>query len=338
MVATLPSPRPPNRPLRHFLVASLPLTFVALTLSCTGESAGRQEFMAAYCELVRPCCAEAGLATDGVQCRAILEAYTPRVDYDAAAGGACLDALRASSLDSKFCEGPAADTHACERVFTPRGSVRGTVAPGERCNDHRECVGSSEGPTFCQTQYTATARTRTCQIQIRGKSGDGPCLYTVPELSPAFPYPGLPGVGYIVAYAQSFPSGGEPPSSARAYLCHVADGLTCSSQTGRCTPQASSGAPCSGNWSCVPGAYCDQNTQLCRDRQPMGGGCLPQRWGDSPCLASYCDLASKTCQARVPLGAACLQDDQCESGACVNDRCVRDEWEVANATMVCGER
>jgi hypothetical protein len=315
------------------------VVLVALGASCTGLTASRQEFVVSYCELLRPCCAQANLATDGVQCRAVLEAYTPRATYDAEAAAACLAGLRAAAAGQSFCQGgDRANQHACDEVFFPRSAGRGTVEPGQPCTEHEECAPRPEGRTLCHEQVTATARTRTCQVQIRGKEGDGPCLYTIPEVRSSFPYPDLVLVGAIPAVVQRFPRNSEPPPATpgRAYLCYVADGLTCS-VTRTCARLGAAGSPCTAPSSCADGAFCDLASLTCQARKPPGASCVPERHADPPCVAgSYCDLASASCRPRVPIGAPCAQDEQCESGACVNDRCIADRLGSENAAMVCG--
>jgi hypothetical protein len=91
--------------------------------------------------------------------------------YDPAAGDTCLVALRAAAAQPGFCETTALRPVECDPAF----GQTGTLAPGAPCGSDNDCAPSSEGRVAC---FNADV-TRNCQVQIRGKAGDGPCVWTV---------------------------------------------------------------------------------------------------------------------------------------------------------------
>ena len=172
--------------------------------------------------------------------------------------------------------------------------------------------------------------------RIRGRDGDSPCLYTIPEGFSGFPYPGI-GYGVVYAVRQTFPVAGPPPeAAARAFVCYQSDGLRCNRARG-CVRLANADEECRESGSCIGTAHCDQTRSRCLTRKPVGAGCEPQRYGDSPCVeGAYCDSTTRVCAVRVAVGEPCRQDSQCRSGACVNERCDRSDLAELGAAQVCG--
>jgi hypothetical protein len=314
---------------------------IVLAFSCTGgASAGREEFLAGYCELLRPCCQQAHLPDDLADCRARLELKVPRAGFDPQAAGACLTALREGAQRADFCQRPDPDQRACDGMFAFARSVTGSKPPGEPCLYSGECAASDEGPVVCQTEFAASsrrARARACQIQIRGRQGDGPCELTLPDPEATFPYPNLYSLGLVTYRRSTFQRPALPP--ARKYHCYRGDGLRCAEEEQRCVPLARVGERCTSSVDCAAGAFCDPSGGVCRARQPMGAACNPDGFAQQVCQAGgYCDASTRTCSSQVAFGAPCTQDDQCTTGACVNDRCAASDFADLGAELVCGGR
>jgi hypothetical protein len=312
---------------------------VALGLACTGDPSGRESFMTAYCDLLQPCCAGSSLPADGAQCRALLDATLPGTAFDVRAGDSCLAGMRASSTDDR-CQGVDEQTaRACDRVFvSPPRAPRGRKPPGERCDHVDDCAPSDEGQVTCEQHFTASGRSRICQVQIRGREGDGPCLYTVPDRFFASPYPVVIAVTQVFSRGQSSES--PPP---RTYLCYVADGLRCDDSP---TPGQSSavddslcvkltpvGADCTSG-ACVGDAFCEPTARTCQPRSALGAGCTPGRDGDdSSCVTgAFCHPTAAACQRQKTAGEPCTVNTQCRAGACVNETC----RENTDLSLLCG--
>jgi hypothetical protein len=308
-----------------------------LALSCTGAaSAGREEFLTAYCQTLRPCCQQAHLPDEPADCRARLDPMVPRTGFDPQAAGACLAALRAAAARSGFCQKTDPDQRACDGLFFSERSLTGSKLPGERCLYRGECAPSDEGPVVCQQEYDAGGRARACQVQIRGRQGDGPCTFTIPEPVASFPYPDLYAIAAVTYRSRPILPDSAPPP-ARAYHCYRDDGLRCSDGEQRCVPLARVGEPCTSYGECVAGAFCDQASRSCQARRPMGAACAPGGFGESPCQAGgYCDAATRTCSPQVGLGAACTQDGQCTTGVCANQSCAASDLADLGASRICG--
>jgi hypothetical protein len=223
------------------------------------------EFVGRYCGFLGPCCQRAGLPGDGARCRGSLEGATGG-PYHAPTAEACLMALREASAAPAFCtEGYLAAARLCDRVFAP---VLAGKRPGDPCARAEECLLSAQGPVTCAGVGLGMGR---CQVKARGKEGEGPCVGTVD--------------GALTV------AGGAPnETAARAYLCHVADGLWCDEGTRKCLRAKGAGEACSGFGEC--GA------------------------------AHHCDDARLRCVPRLGAGAACTVDEQCQSVFCGEDnRC-----------------
>jgi hypothetical protein len=291
---------------------------VSLVLACSGESSSREEFVAGYCELVRPCCAQAHLPTDGRQCQALVDAFTPRASFDPQAAASCLGAMRKMQLCNG---GPPVDPTACDGVFAGRERT-GTKQPGEH---HDECALAPEGTALCADQFDGLARTRICQVQFRGQAGDGPWLFTIPEVPTAFPYPPvLGGPVVVVAYTASFPAQPPRPSAGRT-LPPGRRRLLLPGQLHLHEAQAG-WRDLPGGSACVNTAYCHPTERVCHDRQGPGAPCQPDRVREQTCLdGSFCDPTTSSCSAQVDVGQPCSQDSQCRSYTCLNQRCARND-------------
>jgi hypothetical protein len=285
--------------------------------SCGDDADSASGFASAYCDLLKPCCAMANLSTDGKQCQLLFGAFGGQARYDKAAGEACLAETRAIAGSADFCT-TGLDVPACDRVFVSGGKKQ----PGETCTDDEDCAPSSEGEVTCDLMFgTGGAQIRKCQVQVKGKEGDKPCVATKD--------------GNVTSGNVSLDD--IPP---RGYVCHVADGLRCDSITDSCVKLKLSGEACSGADSeCVRTAYCDddQMPARCADRKVVGASCTPSF--DSGCAAgAWCSDSTRMCAAQVALGAACTQSGQCLSGNCVNGKCARSGLEDFALSFICGSK
>jgi hypothetical protein len=154
-----------------FSVAVLAL----LTTGC-GDSDSDQ-FVDEYCDSFKTCCSQAMLASDGQLCRATWAAVAGK-PFNAAAADDCLADLRVARAKADWCQDPKAPA-SCKQVF--QTEVRGTKKPGEACTEAKDCAASTEGAVVCQTSSTGGTQTRICQLLVRGKVGDTPCVGTVQE-------------------------------------------------------------------------------------------------------------------------------------------------------------
>jgi len=295
------------------------LASVLLGSACSSDddnaSSGASSFIAAYCDMLMPCCVEAGLGANSSNCQQFLSAFSIGYTYNAAQGDACLEAMRAASSQPDFCSGgsSAGDSTACNSVFS--SSSTGTKAPGEACEDDQDCAPSSKGEVDCHYTWTMTengsSETRTCMVLMDGSEGSAPCVGTVE--------------GNTTWYSGS--SDGPPP--AEGYLCDMAKGLYCSSSTTACTKLAAIGEDCF-QAECVGGAYCDYSSGKCAAQVPAGGDCTSY---DSCVDTAYC-AESNQCVARLPNGSACETSESCLSQSCVNKKC--EGSGDLGMTMLCG--
>ena len=273
-----------------------------------------EAFLAAYCDLFRPCCAAAGYRTDGEVCRAYFRAYLSHLTYDAAGGETCIREIKAATSD--VCGGERALPRSCDFVVH-RADAR--QRPGEACDDSSGCARSDEGPVACALQSAGAAYVRKCQIQLHGKVGDQPCVGTLKGGSTLYPASKLTDV------------------PARGYLCEMEEGLRCG-DTGACEPLKAVGQPClTYPPECAQGAYCDGKTHTCLALHPIGSAC-----GDAAAYSSaecgegaFCS-ESNLCTAVLADRAACTASKQCGRHLCVNAKC--DVSAVGNAAFVfvCG--
>jgi hypothetical protein len=309
-----------RRPAPAAMMAALVLTAIAPSCDRTGLPSSRRAFLSRYCELVRPCCARAHLPTDGAQCQFLMGDLVPAGTFDESQAEACLAEIQAVQDRTDFCEPAGAPAeHACDRVLSGGHPAIGQKHPGEPCARTEDCAPSGDGAVICQEDYGGRARTRFCQVQARGKEGDGPCLFTVPELPSTFPFPDL-----RTFVSVSFERAADVAPPPRAFHCDLADGLRCSSQgePHRCVAVTPIGATCSQPLVCAATAYC--NGRGCAARPALGEACTPSPWSDvdPPCLSgAQCDPASGTCSAKRRQGEPCTDNLQCRGGRCVNGAC-----------------
>lgn len=279
-----------------------------------GDASTASEFATSYCDLMKPCCAMAGLPSNGQQCQAFFGFFGS--GYNADKGKACLEEMRAASQKSDFCEFAGGDDSVtCDSVFT---SSSGKTQPGQACEDDSDCAPSKEGEVECATVFVNNAQVRKCQVQIRGTEGDAPCTGTKEK---------------------NFTLGGGASTTdvpPKGYICHVADGLSCSSKTGKCTKIQPVGGACESTFSsyaCVDAAFCDSSKMMCVAKQAVGATCSL----NGNCVdTAYCEDSSDTCVAKRADGAACSEDEQCLSDDCVNSKCEKDTNSNFGLAFICG--
>jgi hypothetical protein len=273
--------------------------------SGSGDTSSASGFGQQFCGLLEPCCADAGLSTNGTLCQAFVNEAASKGTYNASAGQACISALQAASKSSTFCTDFGGNLPQCSNVF---GATGGGAGPGQPCNTDNDCAKASGGSAICYTQTNfvdgGTTSTSTCVQTQKGKAGQSPCVGTIQGNTTYF----------------SLSSGMVP---GMGYTCDVADGVYCDSNTQKCTALAMTGQTCNGNEQCVASDYCafgGTTGQTCQARVAVGSMCTNN--GSNPCVTgSSCDPNSGTCKAQLPSGAACTTSQECQSGICNNGKC-----------------
>jgi hypothetical protein len=296
--------------------SALALGLLALSGLTCGDGGGAETasaFVQSFCGVLKPCCTMAGLPGNGLFCT-VGAGVVP--GYNKQAGAACLAELRAAAAKSDFCQNVDGNMPAsCDAAFEETNN--GSKKPGEACDDDEDCAASTEGKVSCETAFTGGAQIRKCQVQVKGKAGDMPCVGTI-EGNTTF----YNNIGTDVL--------------PRGYLCDLAAGVRCDSASDACVALKTVGEACSGSSNeCVTTAYCDTTQRKCAERKPAGAMCTTSfsqpQCGDG----LYCS-AAKACDAQVGNGAACSDDDQCRSGQCVNMKC--DSSSSFTLSLFCGTK
>ncbi len=269
------------------------------------DSAGnKDQFLAQLCDEFADCCKAAGRPSDGAQCRAFYGAFAPASGYNEAAATACLDEVRSSA---NKCDSISSGAPSCSKVF----STGGTKKPGEMCDTDSDCAPAESGEAQCAGDFVDGATVQQCQVRLPGKAGSAPCLGTRD--------------GNVTFY-----SGVGDGIPTMGYVCDLADGVSCDSQSGACKSLGAVGDACSGgSYACVASAYCAFVDGVCKARVAAGAACE----GQDECVAgAYCD--GNTCAASHTLGQACTTSEECESGNCTNQKCAGGD-DLA-LTFLCG--
>jgi hypothetical protein len=266
----------------------------------------RDQFIAQLCAEFSGCCKAAGRPSDGAQCRAFYGAFAPATGYDQTAATACLDEVKAVG---SVCDANSLDSPSCGKVFA--GS--GTKKPGETCEDDNDCAPAESGRVECASEYVNGANIQQCQVRLPGTAGSTPCVGTRD--------------GNITFY-----SGVSDAIPTTGYVCDVADGLSCDSQSGACKSLGAVGAACTGSsYQCVAAAYCSFTENQCKARLALGAACED----DDECAATaFCEPTGNTCAARHAIAAVCANNAECESDNCTNLKCgAKDDLTLA---FLCG--
>jgi hypothetical protein len=275
--------------------------------SGSGSASSASAFGQQFCQLLEPCCADAGLSTSGTLCEAFVSDATSKGTYNQSAGEACISALQGASKTSTFCTDFGGNLPQCNDVF---GTMASGAGPGKPCNTASDCAKATGGSALCYsvTNFVdgGTNTTSTCVQTQAGKSGQSPCVGTVQ--------------GDVTTFALT-----AGPTPGMGYTCDVADGVYCDSTTQQCTALVATNQTCTGTEQCVTSDYCGFASgamgQTCQPRASVGSMCPFSGTGNTCVANAYCDSNTNTCRAQIANGAACSTSQQCASGNCNNGKC-----------------
>jgi hypothetical protein len=279
------------------------------------DPAAVQQFIAAYCSLLLPCCADEGIPGIG-QCQTLYESFAESLVFDPILAASCLQKVRTEATEPTFCISP----RECLEAFVMPG---GTLPLGQPCTGNDQCANAPGAPAACSAATVITADggctlTDICTQMTYGQLGQEPCEDTVTDIGPSF----------------TGPEG--CPSPAKAFLCDVSDDLYCASNTGQCTTLATTGQLCSDDMPCAVSDFCSPPL----DSLTLGS-CAPFKADGASCDGvmdvscgplSYCDPTALTCRPRLAHAAPCTLDPQCLSGRCTNGVCEPYGW----VSLYCG--
>jgi hypothetical protein len=298
---------------------------IGLSVACGGGSSGTgggsnvatssSSFLQQYCDLLVPCCSTINKTGDSNKCQQLFGAFVGSAQYDAAAGGKCLDELHAAQSKPTFCNLDSTDSPDCSNVFATGGG--GTKQPGEPCSQDSECASQPDGKVRCETSFDSKGgQTRICQDQIVGKAGDTPCVGTKD--------------GNVTTFSGT--SATTPPP--KGYVCDVANSIYCDGTSLKCTAMADVGGACTGSsYSCVKTAYCDTSIMKCAARLAVDADCSKAFSG---CVdGAYCDQTSKKCTAALATGSPCTTSQQCGKAQCVNGKCDASSGGNLGLALIC---
>ncbi len=249
--------------------------------SSSGGSATASGYAKSYCELMQPCCVQAGFKGDMTMCGLFAGG---QAGYDAAAGERCLSTMRERAKDGTLCS----NMPPCNDVFRGGG---GSAKPGEACSKDADCASVEGGVVRCQ----GSGAEAYCQVSRPGKEGDSPCVASV--------------VGPITTHV--------PGETAEGFVCADTDGLTCDWTTKACRRFAGDGESCAGMGDCAAGLWCG-STGLCQRRAAAGTPCM-DGYDDSCAEGHKCE--GSLCVPRALIGEACGSSRDCESGNCEGGTC-----------------
>ncbi len=288
----------------------------------TGATSDVNGFADQYCAALEPCCADAGLSTTGTSCHALITLLAGATQYDAAKGAACIQTIQQASGQPGFCTtfGGASASAACNGVFSGleggASASTGSTQPGQACTFSTDCAPAPGGGAECISTGGATS---ICVQTTDGKAGDSPCVATVSGSTTSFTF-----------------STGTVPSPA--YVCNVADGVSCSQTTNACAPLAQVGQSCSSDLDCAQTAYCSFGAATsgpqCAPRLADGASCAASLSG---CMAtSACDVTTMTCKPLSPDGSPCADASTCQSSVCENGTCGTSSNNQLGLALICG--
>jgi len=289
---------------------TLLLGWLLVLVGCSGSDAGGstpvpieqfpQQYSAALCEAIAPCCKDAALPHTPTACKTKATQYFtsvvtaesgPNNKYDAAAAGECLSQVKSAFAN---CQQPTPQAaRACYRLFV------GTLPPGASCSlSRRECANGN------------------CQPPADGSSSStGVC------------------VAYQTAQATIAEGGPCEPAFSRC-----AAGLYCPYETGVCTKAIPVGGSCTDDsYSCKEGAFCSVSG-VCTaqyDSGPCGGTESQEACSDKSYCSSdlFASSAAGQCLKKKPDGYACANSRECLQGVCNGTTCGP---EAAESTASCG--
>ena len=260
-----------------------------------------------------------GLPRDIPHCEAFISSHAGSYSSEPAGRAACIAEQRALAANGTFCTDGLFNSELCDRAASP---TMGTLPPGEKCTQDYECAPGAEGKAACHPQETNPHEFEyRCQIQVRGALGDQPCVGNVlgPNYTVLYPAP-----------STKFPTKG--------YLCHLADGLHCSSGFGICARLQEIGGRCGTQGDCAEGGYCDTEALKCVPTKPLGETCEDIGSWNQCEAGTYCHGFNHVCVPQRPYGADCTSHQACFSGLCSQDlKCDRSLLATYGLIPICGE-
>jgi hypothetical protein len=278
-------------------VLSLMLALGVIGVGCSSGSGDSQpsgsEMGARYCNLFKPCCAQAGLPDTQEGCRLL---FGSAVAANQAAAEDCISQYETWAQAPDWCE--TWSTHerpaSCEQAF-PQGSNGGTKKPGETCTFSDDCAPSSKGEVSCYHDFDND--TEYCRVELAGTSGS-PCVGTRD--------------GNLTIFS------GATAGAIEVGVCDKADGLYCNFSSSTCAPLVAEGQPCEESFACLGETYC---STTCKPKVPAGSSCSDS---SSACAENtYCNYDTYVCMQSLPDGATCQTSGECESSYCDGSVCTK---------------
>jgi hypothetical protein len=273
---------------------------------------------AAYCPSIATCCTSASITSDTTACSNTLSTYVdaqvnvllkdPKIAFDAAAAGRCVEAYRAA-LSACTDRALSSQVNATCKVFV------GTVPPGGSCSESQECVSPTTGYVSCDTAVCVVHNDGIGSSSVHAKASE-PCSETCS---------GDDNSSSCSGSASTGTDAGTPPSGA----CWVEDGLYCGTDH-TCQTSPKIGQPCGNYDYCEAAGHCLSGTCVA---DTASGECT---YGDGCITTSYCDSSATPfhCVPRKANGEACNNDNECVGGQCEQDHC--RNWSVATQASCAG--
>jgi hypothetical protein len=313
-------------------VPALGIASFVLCVSCGGSSSGssrgsggstgyqstgaapvaeadfRQQFPTAFCNVIRTCCTQAGIAFNPTVCQGFAGAtLQPGLSYNAQAAGDCLQLAR-STTTCDMSDSMADTLSPCDVVYS------GSKALGETCESSAECASRTDGEVDCD------GLDNVCAVTRRGAAGD-PCTSSCEEY----------GDGGYICSSSANPAL-DPHESVQ---CFREEGLTCGPDL-TCDALVPAGEPCTSDDQCVSAHYCasDGAERTCAPQLGMGGTC--DAFTNACAEGNYCDSTNSMCAPKKPAGQACTGFDECQ-GQCTDNLCVApSDLSGGFLALICG--
>lgn len=252
------------------------------------EADFRQQFPVAFCNVIRTCCTEAGIAFNPTVCQGFASAtLNPALTYNGQAAGDCL-ALARSTTTCDMSESNSLS--ACDHVYS------GSKALGEACMGSAECAVPAVGEAECD------AFDAVCGVVRRGAAGD-PCTSSCEAYGEG---------GYICSSSEN--PALDPHETVQ---CFREDGLTCGPDL-TCEALLTDGEACTNDEQCTTGRCASDGTApTCAPQVGVGGVCEP--FSNACGETAYCD-DTNVCATKKAAGQPCTRFDECQ-GQCTDSLC-----------------
>ena len=252
------------------------VAFAAAGLTCGDADKAKNEFIAQFCDALRPCCSAVGLRSDSQFCRLTVGGSLP-LAYDDRVGESCLSLVRSTSANPATCLANPVASEACKPVFAPNGP-RG---PGENCERDSDCM-SPQGDVFCVSVVGPSGPTpRKCQAMLTGQLGDTPCEN---------PADGVAATVFVCRASDGVRCEGNAcvALSAAGGACTVTSDCVAEAYCefgASCVMRKAVDTACVGADECLPGLHCSDATATCVPRVDIGAACTVSH----ECLSDNCD-------------------------------------------------